>query len=279
MKNDTSKAAEPQKQDDPAKAFEASKKAFEEAVAKTKEEDDPKEEVAVEAVPHPKPKAEKKKASAPKVEPKAPEIDFAAKLADMERRLEEATKRPAPPPPDPLKDIQERLAEKFGEEEGATLAETFGDLVKPLLEKTAAMERMLIEATERGRKQSAATNHKRISKEYAQLKGNDAALGMIDMQVEALISKSPNKFTSLDEAYDHVVEALYGGEAKKEAEEDDEDGDAEAIEASAVTVPDKKTKDRKLSVEERSRMVFDQLAKDPENLSAAKKLARELKIG
>ena len=278
MKKDNDATTEPGETPDPAKAFEASKKAFEEAVAKTKAEggEKPEEEkVVVEAVPHEKPKAAKKKA-APKPAPTA-EVDLSAKLAEMERKLEEATRKTTPPPPDPLKLIQERLSEKFGEEEGATLAETFGDLVKPLLDKTAAMERMLIEATERGRKQSASANHKRIAKDYGQLKGNDAALGMIDMQVEALIAKNPNKFTSLDEAYDHVVEALYG---EAEAEETDEDdGDAEAIEASAVTVPDKKTKERKLTPLEKSRMVFNQLVKDPDNVSAATRLARELKIG
>lgn len=279
MKKDN-EAAEPEQAPDPEKAFEASKKAFEEAVSKTKAEAGEKpedEKVVVEAVPHKKPKAAKQKpAPAPVEDP------MHRRLAELEQKLEEAQRaaqaKPAAPPVDPLKAIQERLSEKFGEEEGATLAETFGDLVKPLLEKTALMEKMLVDATERGRKQTAAANHKRLSKEYTQLKGNDAALGMIDMQVEALIGKSPNKFSSLDEAYDHVVSALYG-DASDEEEADEGEDDAEAIAASAVTVPDKKTKERKLTPLEKSRMVFDQLMKDPDNVSAATRLARELKIG
>lgn len=257
----------------------AQKRAFEEALAKTKAEegDAPEPDPVVEPVPRKKPKAEKAKPA-----PEPVEDPMQRRLADLERRLEEAQRapqKPAEPAVDPLKAMQERLAEKFGEDEGATLAETFGDYLRPLLERTALMEKMLVDATERGRKQTAVANHKRLSKEHAQLKGNDAALGMIDMQVEALVSKNPSKFSSLDEAYDHVVEALYGGQEEAEEEADEGEGDADAIAASAPTIPNHKTSERKLTNEQKSRQIFDHLFKNPDDAAGAAKLARQLKIG
>jgi len=275
----TKLAAEP-KADPKATEFEAQKAAFEAAVAKTKADGDTPPEVHIPESdpekPEAKPAKPEKKAKKSKQEPSALEQEVAA----LRSQLTELSKAKAEPEVDERQErARARLAERFGEEEADAMLETFEDLRGDDKKELAEMRRILEEATKAGRQNLSKSNQKRLVAAHPQLK-NGEAWEMVHDRALAAYQKDPKKYDSIEDAYDAVVQALYG--EPDEGEGDDEDPPEEVertasrIAASQMTVPTKVPRRENRSKEERAKEHFDYLKKNPEDLAGAKRLAKEL---
>lgn len=244
------------------------KKAFAEAVAKTKEQG----EIAPIAE-EPKPKK-----VAAKGEPK-PEIDkSAAELAAIRAEMAEMRKQLQKPEPKAEKkvsdfeDVESELAEQFGEDEGKILTGALRKLLEPREQRIAQMEQLIQKAVEQSKKASARSNKDRLSKEYDL---SEEAWEIVQDRAQKLVADG--KHESADEAYESVVKALYPGKSPKEQAEEVEEL-ASQIAASTPTQPSVVRRERKLSAADKQRQVFNHLLKNPEDVAGAKRLSQELRI-
>jgi hypothetical protein len=266
--------AAPAPKDDP---LAGAKKAFEQALAKTKaqeEADGTTDEVTI--IEQPK----KKVAAKPKPElvaeqPKSDELAaIKAELAELKRERAEKKQPKAEPEPevDHYAAVKAQLSEQFGDEEGEILANALKAINEPRDRRLAQLESFIQTASEKSRAFSAKNIRSRLKDSYSQLK-SDEAWEVVKDRAESVMSKHE----SLDEAYEATVKALYG-EAKSgddpaaEAEEE-----ASRIAASLPTAPSGKTRERKMTSDEKARAIFDHLMDNPEDAAGAKRLARQLK--
>lgn len=286
-------STEAAKAPDPQKAqFEAAKAAFEEAKRKTaaqegltKEEPEaaapaPAPEPAKAAEkPQPKPKPVAKPAPAKIAAEKAPD-PLAAIQAQLKALQEKLDARAAPEPEpeeNPFEVISERLKERFGEDEASTLIEALEAIHGPAQKRIAQLEGVLREATKRGRQMSSKTNRQRLSESYPHLGTNEDAWRMVHEQALSMNEREPDRFASLDEAYDAVTQALYGGiETTGAAPDEEAEEEASRIAASTMTAPEKSASERKVGQLDAARAVLKHLKDNPEDLAGAKRIAREL---
>lgn len=279
---DTQAPEAAEKVDPKAKALEASKKAFEEAVAKTKGQ-----EGAEPAKPE-KAKAPVKQAAKPAPEkPKEdPQAALLKRMDELQKRLEAAEAKTVQAPkakkeeveeePSPFEGLGEHLAQHFGEDEGGVLASTLQKVLEPVMRRTEALEALLADAQKRGRDGISKSNRTRLGDAYPQLKTSDEAWGLVNDMVASLIEKDASKFSDPSDAYDHVARTLFG--KAEEPEEEPNKELVEEIEASAMTEPNAKPRERKLTREEKSLKVFKHLQKNPEDVAGARALARQLSV-
>lgn len=253
----------------------AAKQAFEAAVAKTNgaPEAPPEEVVSVEAVRTEKPAKEKAKAK-PKEPEKPSELEvLRAEVAKLAERLTPKEK-PAEKPKQAadFDAVQAHLAEHFGDEEGQILGKVLKDLIAPREERIASLESMIQRAIEQTNKKAGKSNRSRLSKDYPHLADNDRAWTAIENEAKRLASDG--EYDSPEDAYDDVVQALYG-EVKAKAEEDAEEV-ASRIAASTMTQPSSAKRERKPTKEQKALAVFNHLLKNPEDIGGAKRAAQGL---
>jgi len=237
--------------------------------------------------PAEKPKKAPKAAAKPVKEKPAPEPtapDYASmerELAELKSKVSEKEKAPekTEKKPDALESVKRYLAEQFGDTEGEALGNALESIVTPLMARTEQLEKILQEATKRGRDTAAKSNRARIGEKFPHILKQDAAWKILKEQAEALATKEPTRFESPEDVYDFVADSLYGHLAEEDENEDQEDDEeAERVAASAMTPPSRTKAPRKLSQEERSRAVFAHLLKNPDDLAGAKKVARQLRV-
>ena len=293
----TEQTAEAPKLDPETERFKQAKASFEAALKKTAAQqgmaeesaetaaDAPAEVAAPEVAPA-KPKTPKVKAAKPPT-PKpveAPKPDplaaIHAQLAALTQRLE-SRQAPAPEPEaeddDPLADVRAELTERFGAEEGSALVKALEAINAPAQKRLAQLEGVLREATRRGGIAVAKTNRQRLAESLPHLKANNEAWSVIEDRVAAISEREPNKYATLEDAYDGVAQALYGD---LQSADDDESAEAEEeasrIAASSMTAPSRSNGDRPLTRLEAAKAVFNHLKKNPEDKAGAKRIAREL---
>lgn len=286
-----------QKPDPEVERFQAAKASFEAALKKTSEQqglqaaaepakeeaekpaEDPKKAAVVKPAPT-KPAAPKTAAAQkPKPEPQKPDplVEIQAQLKALQAKLD--AKIEPEPEDDELEGIKAELVERFGDEEGAALAKALEAVHAPAKRRIEQLENFLRDATNQGAKNVARTNRSRLAATWPHLAENDEAWSVIRDRVEAVTAKDPAKFESLEDAYDAVAEAVYGGIAVS-GEKPDQDAEEEAarISASAMSAPAKSGQDKKLTQMQAAKAVFEHLKKNPEDKAGAKRLARELKL-
>lgn len=260
-------------------AHAAAKAAFEAAVKKTNEaagERGEEEVIKVEAVgrkePEPKP--------APKPAPKKAEPDYKAELEAVKRELA-ALKERKPEPvkeepkrPSDYESVQAELSEHFGAEEGEVLGKTLRALLEPREQRIAQLEDLIKKAVEQSKAQTAKAIRARIAKDYDHLSESDEAWSIVRTQADALLSTG--KFDTAEEAYDHVVQSLYGA-AKEQAEKDAEE-ETSRIAASTPTQPSAARREKKMTNDQKSFAIFEHLRKDPTDKAGAMRLARDLRV-
>lgn len=256
------------------------KKAFEEALQKTNDglkAEGAEEKIIVEPV---KLKAEKPEAkpTPKKVEPDSSKLEFESikrEISELRERL--STKTPEKKEearPSDYDSIQAELSEQFGEEEGAILGKTLRALLEPRERRISHLENLIEKAVEQSKLQASKSNRSRLAKDYPHLEDGDDAWGIIQSQAQSLMSSG--KYESTEEAFNAVAQMLYG-EVKAKAEEDAEEV-ASRIAASTPTQPSAARRERKLTNEQKSRMIFDHLAKNPDDAAGAKRLAQQLRV-
>lgn len=254
----------------PEKDLAAAKQAFEAAVAKTNGEPKAAAEEEAPAVEFVKPAAKTK--AKPKEPEKQSEIEaLKAEIAKLTERLAPKEK-PAEKPKQQSADfdaVQAHLAEHFGDEEGQILGKVLKDLIAPREERIASLEGMIQRAIEKTNKKAGKNNRARISKDYPHLAENDRAWQAIENEAKRLASDG--EYDSPEDAFDDVVQALYG-EVKAKAEEDAEEV-ASRIAASTMTQPSSAKRERKPTKEQKALAVFNHLLKNPDDIGGARRAA------
>lgn len=248
------------------------KAAFEQALAKTKaESDDAEPEVEREkAEPKQAQPAHEKELAALREELKELRSSLTSKAREREEPEEDSA-------PSDFESVQSELVERFGDDEGVALAKAFRALVEPREQRLMKIEAMLEEGMRRGRMQTLKTNRQRLASEYPQLAKNEDAWETVQARAQHLFNKDADKYTTIEEAYDATVEALYGKPSKRELPDEDVELEASRIAASTPTQPGRTKKEKPLSNDQVSRAVFDHLFKNPEDVGGARKLARTLR--
>lgn len=256
----------------PEKDLAAAKAAFEAAVSKTNDEPKPVDEVvSVEAVKPSKPKA---------VEPKAKKAEKPSEIEALKAEIAKLTERltPKEKPAErqqqtaDFEAAQAELAEHFGEDEGQILGKVLKGLLAPREERIASLENMIQRAIESTNKKAGKSNRARISKDYPHLAENDRAWQAIENEAKRLASDG--EYDSPEDAFDDVVQALYG-EVKAKAEEDAEEV-ASRIAASTMTQPSSAKRERKATKEQKALALFNHLLKNPDDIGGAKRAAQSL---
>ncbi len=265
--------AAPAPQDDP---LAGAKKAFEQALAKTKAQEDADgttDEVTI--IEQPKKKVAAKPKPEPVAEPKTDELAaIKAELAELKRERAEKKQPKAEPEPevDHYAAVKAQLSEQFGEEEGEILAGALKAINEPRDRRLAQLESFIQTASEKSRAFSAQNIRSRLKESYSQLK-SDEAWEVVKDRAEAVMSKHE----SLDDAYEATVKALYGDVKKEDEPGEDAEEEASRIAASLPTAPSGKTRERKMTSDEKARAIFDHLLENPDDAAGAKRLARQLK--
>ena len=279
MDKTQAKAAPTQKT--PEQSFAEAKANFDGALAKTKAEQGaqgeevPEDARVIEPKSEPKPKAQK-----PKPEAQEDIRTLKAEMAEMRRLLSERAK-PEPEPEEEddgdFESVQAQLIDQFGEDEGKTLGRALKALVEPRERRIQQIEKMLEDGMKRGRSQIARTNRSRLSETYPQLKGEegDGAWGIVKAQAELTLRENQDKYDSAEEAYDEIAHALYGRKSAPELPSAEDVEEASRIAASQPTQPGRTKQERKLSVDQKARAIFDHLRKHPDDLSGAKAISRQ----
>lgn len=253
------------------------KRAFNEAVAKTNA-DQPvsfveNEEIVVEAVAH-KPEAKPKpelKVETPKSDEKYKALE--KQLAELTAKLQEKEKPKEEPKAAPdLDAVKAYLSEHFDTEESSVLSEALKMATAARDRRIEALEGLIQKAIEKAGQSAAKSNRSRLSKEYPHLKENDAAWMIVEGQARELVSGG--KYDAPEDAFDAVVNALYGG-VKAQAEEAPA-VEASHIEASTPTQPSTAKREKKLTPKDKSWEVFKHLYKNPDDIGGAKRVAQNL---
>mgnify|MGYP003575483299 CR=1 FL=1 len=270
MEKKTVQPPAPEAQAAPEKDLTAAKQAFEAAVAKTNGEPKAAAEEEVASVDYVKPAKEKAEPKTKKVE-KPSEIEaLKAEVAKLTERLTPKEK-PAEKPKQSadFEAAQAELAEHFGEEEGQILGKVLKGLLAPREERIASLESMIQRAIESTNKKAGKSNRARLSKDYPHLAENDRAWQAIENEAKRLASDG--EYDSPEDAFDDVVQALYG-EVKAKAEEDAEE-QASRIAASTMTQPSSAKRERKPTKEQKALAVFNHLLKNPDDIGGARRAA------
>jgi hypothetical protein len=201
------------------------------------------------------------------------------RAAALEKRLGEpkATKQPEPtgvPTGDlDLDEFADALAAQFGEDEAGTLKSALQSLVSPLLQRVNQLEGVIQKAQEKGRNDIVAQNRKRLAEQLPQLKENDRAWDIVQGQVFQAFEKDPSKYSSPEEAFDDVAQALYGSfeqQAEKESASASEDLKAQ-IAAATPTPPESKKSTKKITPMDAAYSAFRVLSKDAEDVEGARR--------
>jgi hypothetical protein len=203
------------------------------------------------------------------------------RASEAERKLQEATKKEPEPqtgvPTDSL-DLDEAgdaLMDQFGEDEGKALLKVFSKLVAPLQQENAQIKAILKAARDRGIHDISARNRDRLSEKLPSLKENDALECLHEHAVRAS-EKDPSKYPSAEAAYDDTFQLFYGDVLKpatpeEPAKPDESARDKARIQASAVTQPTAKQRERKFTELDASKAAFRHLFKHPGDVDGAKR--------
>lgn len=207
-----------------------------------------------------------------------------------ERELKKATDNSEPTKGVPtedsdLEDIARELADQFGEVEGGTLLKALRQLTEPYRTRIESLEGVIRAAQSKGVEDISAKNRERLSQKLPHLKENDRAWEMLHGQVLAAFEKDPTSYSTPEEAYDDIYEALYGGlevasengNGAHDSHDDDETETAALkarIAASSPTVTERKGKPKPATPLDAARSVFNHLREDPEDSIGASRVWR-----
>lgn len=197
------------------------------------------------------------------------------KLAALEETTEKSEQGVPTDGPD-LEEIASELADRFGEEESGALLGALKVLVAPMARELEEVKSLINAAREKGVQDISQRNRDRLAQKLPSLKENDAAWQILQAQVLETFQKEPSKFSSAEDAFDHVFNAVYGpvleaqAETKAEVQQDAAKEKAR-IAASTPTPPGSTRREKRPTPYDAAFDAWKVLNKNPDDLEGAKR--------
>ena len=177
------------------------------------------------------------------------------------------------PTSDPdLEEIARELTDQFGESEAGTFLKALHKLTEPLRAKVSDLEGVIRAAQSKGVEDISAKNRERLSQSWPHLKENDRAWDTVRREVVEGFKADPTRWKTPEDAFDDVIEGLYGGlervNGNGHASSEDEDDTADLkdkIAASAPSTSERKGKPRPATPIDAAKAAYKVLLQDPDD--------------